>query len=275
MKKLFSNLLLALMSVVAFTACDRAEDSLNYEGTFPNVFDIKEGGNSNFLSFAPAMVDTVYSIKKTDAPGFSVGDRAYLVMKYYFDAYAMLKPQVSVEQVITKVSRRAMSAKGSFDATLFNSPFSTVEIVTFSDFFRQYASNNFLWADGETQNIAVRYDKGLICTPKMTVEGFSNGVLYFRLYANLEKREDWVDSETYSYSDRPDKVCKILSFNMDWDMIFNELTTPEKEQIVAVDSLRSCISLVVADCKKGDDGMYIPNPAFTDGKFANGLYKRK
>ncbi|MBQ8543412.1 MAG: hypothetical protein IJ436_08060 [Bacteroidaceae bacterium] len=274
MKKIFSNLLLIVLSVVAFSACDNGEESLEYEGYFLNVYDVKEGGNSYYLSFAPAFADTVYSIKKTEALGLSAGDRAYMVMKYYFDAYAMDRPHTTAAEVITKISRRSMSAKGSFDVALYNHPFSSVELLTFSDMSGEFAFNNFLWADGETQNIAVKYNKDLNCTPKMTVDSLRNGVLYFRLYANLENR-GWVDNETYSYENIPGKVCKVLSFNMDWDMIFNELSTPEKDEIVAIDSLRSCISLVVDGCKKGTDGLYIPNKALTDSKFANGLYKRK
>lgn len=34
MKKLLSNLLLAMLSAVAFTACDDAEDTRYYEGYF-------------------------------------------------------------------------------------------------------------------------------------------------------------------------------------------------------------------------------------------------
>lgn len=279
MKKLLSNLLLAMLSAVAFTACDDAEDTRYYEGYFLNVYDVKEGGNSNFVAFAPAFADTLYQIKKTEAPGFSVGDRAYTVMKYYFDVYAMQKPQVSVHELVTKVSRRAMSAKGSFDVALYNSPFTSPELVTFSDHSRDFAFTDYLWADGETQNVAVRYSEELNCTPKMTVDSLRNGVLYFRLYANLENR-GWVDGETYKYDELPGKVCKILSFNMDWDMIFDELTASEKEQIVAMDSLRSHISLVTVKCKKDANGLYIPqggltNSMLVNGKFANGLYNRK
>ena len=67
---------------------------------------------------------------------------------------------------------------------------------------------------------------------------------------------------------------------MDWDMIFDELTASEKEQIVAMDSLRSHISLVTVKCKKDANGLYIPqggltNSMLVNGKFANGLYNRK
>ena len=200
-------------------------------------------------------------------------------MKYYFDVYAMQKPQVSVHELVTKVSRRAMSAKSSFDVALYNSPFTSPDLVTFSDHSRDFAFTDYLWADGETQNVAVRYSEELNCTPKMTVDSLRNGVLYFRLYANLENR-GWVDAETYRYDELPGKVCTILSFNMDWDMIFDELTAYEKEQIVAMDSLRSHISLVAVKCKKDANGLYIPqggltNSMLVNGKFANGLYNRK
>lgn len=274
MKNILSNLLLAMLSVVLFAACDNGEESLNYEGYFLNVYDIKEGGNDYFFSFAPAFADTTYSIKKSEALGLSAGERAYMVMKYHFDAYAMQRPEITAAEVITKITRRSLSKKADVDVSKYNNAFSSVELLTFSDMSKEFAFNNFLWADGETQNIAVKYDKELNCTPRMTVDSLRNGVLYFRLYANLENR-GWVDSETYSYESNPDKACKILSFNMDWDMIFDELTTPEKDAIVAVDSLTSCISVVVDGCKKDADGLYIPNPAFTNNKFANGLYKRK
>lgn len=246
------------------------------------MYDVKAGSNSYYFSIAPAFADTVYSIKKSDAPGLAEGDRAYLRMKYFFDAYTMYKPEVSIDEVIVKITRRAMSRKGSFDASLYNSPFSSsAALMLFSDVPNQFAFYDFLWADNETQNIAVKYNKGLNCTPKMTVDSASvnketgEAVLYFRLYANLENR-GWVDSEVYPDDYSQDRVCKILSFNMDWSMIKEELSAEDLAEIAAIDSLTSCIMMVnERDSKKDADGLYIPVPLFTNDKFANGLYEGK
>lgn len=280
MKNIFANLLLVLLLVFAFVACDNAEESYVVEGTSLNIYDVKAGANDYFLSFVPVFADTAYTIKANEAGGLVPGDRVYAVLKHEFDAYAMQKPQVSFLEHITKVRRSPMSKKGSFDAELYNSPFSAVDnLFSFSDFSRNFLYYECLWTDGETQNVAVRYDKGLNCSAVMTVEGLRDGVLYFRLYANIADRE-WVDNETFSYNELPNKACKILSFNMDWDMIYDELSEAERKEIVAIDSLRSNISLVVNGCKKDENGLYEPQSAPTNinvpkKKFANKLYNRK
>ncbi len=279
MKKLLSNLLLMLLSAAAFIACSGSVESYS-EVYFSNVYNVKDGGNPNFVFCDAIFADTAYPIKKSGAPGLGTGERAYLKMKTEFDAYAMSKPQVALVEIITKFTPKPMSTKGSFDATLYNDAFSSVDPIIFSDFWRGFEFYDYLWADDKTQNVAVRYNEELNCTPKMTVDSLRNGTLFFRLYANLENRGWGADNETYKYDNIPGKVCRILSFNMDWDMIYNELTAAEREEIVAIDSLRSNISLVVNGCVKDKDGMYIPKGAFTNSKvrkskFANGLYKRK
>lgn len=286
MKNIFANLLLLLSMAVSFTACD-GEVASTLEVPFCNIYDVKEGGNNNFLSLVPLYADTAYSVKKTDAPGLSVGDRALVFMKFYNDFYAMPRPEVSYVETVTKITRHSMSRKGSFEVSksLYNSAFPVVAPLPLSDYPKGFCTTSYgeyLFADGETQNVSVAFDKGYTCEHKMTIDSLRDGVLYFRLYAHLDKK-GWEDSEAYEGGS--DKLCKILSYNMDWDLILDELTTPEKEEIVTLDSLSSHISLVVASCKKDADGLYIPKGGLTNsqlidakpanGKFANGLYKGK
>lgn len=288
MRKLLSNLLLLLLPAAAFMACNGSVESYS-EFYFRNIYSIKDGGNPNFLFCDAIYADTAYPIKKSEAMGLNAGERAYLGMKSEFDAYSMSKPQVTLLEILAKYTPRPMSAKGSFDATLYNDAFTSVDAIVFSDYTKGFESPDFLrtwefydylWADSETQNVAVRYNKELNCSPKMTVDSLRNGTLYFRLYANIENRGWGIDNEAYEYDNFPGLVGRILSFKMDWDMIYNELTAAEREEIVTIDSLRSNISLVVDGCIKDKDGMYVPKGAFTNSrvrnsKFANGLYKRK
>lgn len=281
MKKYLSNLLLAILSVASFTACDNAEESYVSEGRFPNVFDIKEGNNSYYLSFVPAFSDTVYSFKKTDVPDLSAGDRAYMLMKYTYDVYAMQKPQLSLHHIITKFPRRSLDKKGSFIASLYNTPFNKrFDFVDFYDMKGATHTADFLWADAETQNIVLSYNKGLNCSPKMVVDSLREGnsvpVLYFRLYADISNR-GWVEDEkeTYSYDNNPELLYKVFSYNMDWDLIKEELTASEQAILEKSDTLTSCISVVVNGCNVDDKGMYIPYRYFTEDKFANPLYNRK
>lgn len=282
MKNRFCYLLLVFAGILFAQCDDNAEVGKTYEGYFMNVFDINK---SYAVTVFPDTSYFVNNINSGDGrTALNSGDRAYMTMKYYYDPYSMIEPEFTIVDVHSKVKLSDMSAKGSFDGNLYNSAFATVEpFLNFqyvgNDFTtRQVSRTNatFLWADKNTQNIAVAYDNGKYSAGeyKMTLDSLRGSVLYFRLYANL--RGDWVDNDTYSYEASPQYSCKILSYNMDWDFIYNELTDSEKAEIVALDSLTSNISLVVKENSPKDaNGIYIPKNFFTNDKFANPLYNRK
>ena len=206
------------------------------------------------------------------------------MLNYEFDPYNMKTPKLTIGNVVTKITRRELNKKGSFDVANYNSPFKhQTDLVEFYDMsasgeLRNVHSSDFLWADAETQNIVLTYKKGLTCQPKMVVDSLREtavgATLFFRLYANLADKE-WVDNEVYSYDTNPDVCYKIISYNMDWDLIKSELTAEEQALLVKTDSLTSCIYAVTGTSKGQDgDGMYKPSPYLTEDKFANPLYKK-
>ncbi len=277
MKKFFFSILSVLFLALSFVACDSAENNLHFTGTFPNVFDVKKS------YIYPSFADTSYFIKDIADYGLSSGDRAYILMDYEFNPYSMKLPNLSIGYVITKITRRELSRKGDVDFTRYNSPFKhKTDVVEFYEMgangeLQATHESDFLWADAETQNIVLCYKKGLNCSPRMVVDSLRKkdvgNVLYFRLYADIADR-GWIEEETFSYDNDPEKVYKIFSYNMDWDVIKSELTAEEQALLVKCDSLTSCISAVVEGCKLDDDGMYIPQNYLTNDKFANPLYKK-
>ena len=282
MKRFFLSLLPVFSLVVLFAACEGAENYMHLTGTIPNVFDVKK----SYLY--PSFSDTAYFINDISAGDGTTtlanGDRAYIMLNYEFDPYNMKTPKLTIGNVVTKITRRELNKKGSFDVTNYNSPFKhQTDLVEFYDMsasgeLRNVHSSDFLWADAETQNIVLTYKKGLTCQPKMVVDSLREtavGVtLFFRLYANLADKE-WVDNEVYSYDTNPDVCYKIISYNMDWDLIKSELTAEEQALLVKTDSLTSCIYAVTGTSKGQDgDGMYKPSPYLTEDKFANPLYKK-
>ena len=282
MKRFFLSLLPVFSLVVLFAACEGAENYMHLTGTIPNVFDVKK----SYLY--PSFSDTAYFINDISAGDGTTtlanGDRAYIMLNYEFDPYNMKTPKLTIGNVVTKITRRELNKKGSFDVANYNSPFKhQTDLVEFYDMsasgeLRNVHSSDFLWADAETQNIVLTYKKGLTCQPKMVVDSLREtavGVtLFFRLYANLADKE-WVDNEVYSYDTNPDVCYKIISYNMDWDLIKSELTAEEQALLVKTDSLTSCIYAVTGTSKGQDgDGMYKPSPYLTEDKFANPLYKK-
>ena len=271
--KLFNLLLAAVCVVAVFCACDKAEVGREYSGYFRNVFDVKK-------SFVyPAFSDTFYIVgNKKEFPQLDTECRAYMTMKYFFDAYAMDKPEMSIADVISIVPVNSMSRKENVKVQNYNSPFFNVEPIVFYDMSGNVCDEpyTYIWADSATQNVAVRYKQPLNLEHRMTVDSLRGDTLFFRLYASL-KNKGWEEpvNEIVRYNEAPDVNCRILSYKMDWDMIFSELTEAEQAEIVKVDSLTSNIAIVVEKCKKDADGLYIPAKGRTNDWFRNKLYKRK
>lgn len=271
--KLFNLLLAAVCVVAVFCACDKAEVGREYSGYFRNVFDVKK-------SFVyPAFSDTFYIVgNKKEFPQLDTECRAYMTMKYFFDAYAMDKPEMSIADVISIVPVNPMTRKENVKVQNYNSPFFNVEPVVFYDMSGSVCDEpyTYIWADSATQNVAVRYKQPLNLEHRMTVDSLRGDTLFFRLYASLQDKE-WKEpvNEIFRYNEAPDVNCRILSYKMDWDMIYSELTEAEQAEIVKIDSLTSNIAIVVEKCKKDADGLYIPAKGRTNDWFRNKLYKRK
>ena len=281
MKRFFLSLLPVSLFAILFAACEGAETYLHFTGTIPNVFDVKK----SYLY--PSFSDTAYFINDISAGDgkttLANGDRAYIMLNYEFDPYSMKVPKLTIGNVVTKITRRELKKKGSFDVANYNSPFKQqTDLVEFYDMsaageLRNVHSSDFLWADAETQNIVLTYKNGLTCEPQMVVDSLRETAvgttLFFRLYAKISN--GWPDNEVYSYDTDPDVCYKIISYNMDWDLIKSELTAEEQALLVKTDSLTSCIHAVTGTDKgKDGDGMYIPSPFLTEDKFANPLYKK-
>ena len=275
MKNKVLHALFALLAAVFVCSCDPAEVERTYEGYFRNVFDVKK-------SFVyPAFSDTFYiaSNMKEFSSKLNGKDRAYMTMYYFYDAYAMSKPEVEIADVITTITPQNMSSREDvrkhFGKDKYNSPFNAVEPVVFYDLTGNVCDEpyTYIWADSATQNIGVRYNKGLNCEAKLVVDSLRGNTLFFRLYAHLQNR-GWDEEEVFQYTESPDVNCRILSYKMDWDAIYNDLTPAEQAEIVTKDSLTSNIALVVKNCKIDANGLYIPNKGFTGDLFKNKLYKK-
>lgn len=248
--------------------CDNPEASMLHQGTFENVFDVKDG------LLCPAFSEDQYSVANLTEAGLRNGDRAYLRLAYVYDEYAMPTPYMNVVECYTKVPFLSMSKKRSFKKELYNSLLAGIAPIYFFTVNGQVSSEaaTYIWADDATQNVAVRYDKDYVGEFKMTLDSVRESVAFFRLYANLSPANGRVDSNTFPFENNPDQVCKILSFKMDWDMLRSELTTADMQAVMAQEVLTSCISVAVEGCKTDADGMYIPNRGYTIDKFKNPLY---
>ena len=276
MKKLLFGLLSLVAGAVFFVSCDGAENGVHYTGFYMmNVFDVKKS------YIYPSFSDTAYFVEDIalgdGQTTLADGDRAYMSIDIDFDPYTMKYPKQKIGHVITKITRRELSSKGSFEVENYNSPFKRMaELVSFMDHSGVVHDADFLWADATTQNIVMCFNKGFTCEPRMVVDSLRKAdmgaVLYFRLYANIADK-GWVDKEVIT-SENSNLSAKIFSYKMDWEKIKNELTAEEQSLLAGIDSLTSHISVVVEGAKKDADGMYIPEGYFTNDKFANPYYKK-
>ncbi len=259
MKKVFFNLLFVLMVVGGFFACDKPENSISQSGTFANVFKV-----SDSQIVVPSTGDT-YSISNISSTGLKSGDKAYLEISYSYNSETMALPLMNIEKVGAMVETSDISSKSEFDDDLkkeYNDPLKgicTINMYTLDNYGITSGKSDFLWADDESQNIVVRYNKDYIGKFKMALDSVVDGVLCFRLYSDLTPADGRVDHKVFPYDGDANQVCKILSFRMKKDVLAGDLNTEELQDMKSYNRLTSTISLIVEDCKVDEaTGLFKP-----------------
>ena len=259
MKKLLINLLNLVVAVCAFGACDGVENSITQAGTFANVFKV------NGSQIVVPSTGEAYTVSNISSTGLKSGDKAYLEVSYCYDSQTMATPVMNVEKVCAPVESLDICSSSEFNAETrakYNSPLKgicAINLYTLDNYGSTSGKSDFLWADDETQNIVVRYDKDYIGKFKMALDSVVEGTLCFRLYSELTPADGRVDHNVFAYDGDPSQVCKILSFKMKREILAGDLTAEDSEDIRSYNTLMSTISLIVEDCKKDETtGLYKP-----------------
>ena len=149
MKKLLINLLILVVAVCAFGACDGVENSITQAGTFANVFKV------NGSQIVVPSTGEAYTVSNISSTGLKSGDKAYLEVSYCYDSQTMATPVMNVEKVCAPVESLDICSSSEFNAETrakYNSPLKgicAINLYTLDNYGSTSGKSDFLWADDE------------------------------------------------------------------------------------------------------------------------------
>ena len=237
MKKYLTALTMAV-SAMFFASCGPAEVGYTEERYIDNIFTV------NKHTVAPEFADTAFMVSNMDQQSLKTGDRARMVLRYYFDASSGKMPEWSIYQVGEIIPTRDIVAKSEINADEYQTPFVGIDYYELMD--RWY---NPIWVWENRLNMNLIY-KGVKDDAQfaMAVRGISGDCLELELYAKAATL-----GET--------KSTKLLTFDLN-DV--EAVATPEMQASArGVDSLRTRIYFKFLDNNVVKEGNLL------GGKFAN------
>ncbi len=238
MKKYLTVLSMAV-SAMFFAACMPAEVGFTEERFVENIFTV------NKHTVAPEFADTTYMVSNMDQQNLKTGDRARMVLRYYYDASSGRMPEWSIYQVGEVIPLRDIVAKGEVDADEYQTPFVGLDYYELMD---RYYNPVWVWKNRLNMNLVY---KGVKENAQfaMAIRGISDGCLELDLYAKAATLGE-------------KKSTTLLTFDLN---DAETVATPEmKASARGIDSLKTRIYF-----KFLDDKGVVKEGDILGGKFAN------
>lgn len=215
MKKFFGYILLALSAILVWS-CEPAESGFTQTIYIDNIFTV------NKHTLRPEFEDTTYMMQNMASYPLQTGDRARIIIKYYYDAYSGKLPEWNIVNVVEKIPTRSITAQDSAMCADFTTPFTAINYYELMDRFC-----NPLWVWNDCQNINITY-KGVEEGAEfaMVVRGVADDCLELQL---LAKANTIGEVET----------TKLLTFDL--KNVGDFLSKEQKDSVAGIDSLRTRI----------------------------------
>ena len=178
MKRLYS-MFAAMSAALLMWSCGPAEISYTEEWTYQGLYTV------NKATVQPEFGDTMIFVRNMDEFELETGDRAFMVLHYYYDAYSGKAPVWNITQVIKKVPVRPLSVPVDVDTAAYMTPVTGLQAMNFYDDFE---AKTWIWKG--KQNINVKYrgvedDASFV----MTVRGVKDGYVEFDLFVNARESD--------------------------------------------------------------------------------------
>lgn len=167
----------ALAATVVMWSCGPAEMSYTQEFTLQGLYTV------NKATVAPEFSDTFFFVRNIDEYELETGDRALLLLHYYYDAFSGVAPKWDITKVIKKIPVRPLSS--DVDTAAYDTPLTGLQPL---NFFNKFETRAWVWK--EKQNICIKY-KGVEenASFAMTVRGVKDGCIEFDLFVNAPECE--------------------------------------------------------------------------------------
>ncbi len=145
MKKFFNIMLLQAVALLLFS-CGPAEVGNTFNLYYDNIYTV----NKHTLTAEDS--DSVIRIDNMDNAGFKTGDRAYMILRHYYDYNVMKRPHIDIYYAGEVIPTYPLSPKDSIDVAEYTAPFDSLYRFEFLD---RYAAP--VWIKKNRQNINISY----------------------------------------------------------------------------------------------------------------------
>ena len=178
MKRLYSTVVAAVVAVMMWS-CGPAEFGYTQEFTLQGLYTV------NKATVAPEFSDTMFFVRNIDEYELETGDRALLLLHYFYDAYSGKAPQWNIREVIKRIPVYQLSKKSDIDTAAYVTPVTGLQPL---NFFNDFETSTWVW--NEKQNISIKY-KGVEdgASFALAVRGVKDGYVDFELYVNAPESE--------------------------------------------------------------------------------------
>ena len=178
MKRLYS-IVAAVSAALVMWSCGPAEMGYTQEFTLQSLYTV------NKATVMPEFSDTFLFVKNLDEFNLKTGDRAMLLMHYYYDAYSGKQPQWTVKEVLKRIPVYPLSAMADVDTAAYMTPVTGLQAL---NFFGDFEAKSWVWK--EKQNICIKY-KGVEddASFAMAVRGVKDGCVELGLFVDAREAE--------------------------------------------------------------------------------------
>ena len=181
MKKCYS-IVVASVATIIMWACGPAEAGFTQHFTLEGLYTV------NKATVAPEFSDTFFFVNNIDDYDLKTGERAFIVMDYYYDAYSGKAGAWNIKSVKEKVPVYPLSLRSDIDESAYATPITGLRAVGY------FYDKLYTWVWKERQNISVEYrgvKEGALYA--MAVRGVTeDGCVEFDLFINAEESNETV-----------------------------------------------------------------------------------
>ena len=167
----------AVVVAVIMWACGPAEQGFTMEYELQGLYTV------NKARVEPEFSDTFLFVRNIDDFELETGDRAFLHLHYYYDAYSGVAPQWNIRQVIKKVPTYPLLSMADVDTAAYCTPITGLQPL---NFFNEYEALTWVWK--EKQNISIKY-KGVEdgASFALAVRGVKDGYVELQLFVDARE----------------------------------------------------------------------------------------
>ncbi len=181
--------MVSLVSMFSLVSCEPGEVYHYEEGYISNIFTV------NKATLQPEFEDTLYRvINHPNDFGLETGDRAHILLHYYFDAYSGKKPEWDIVSVVEKIPTLDIAPREDVDASSYDLPLDIYEY----ELLQSYQWPIWIWEN--RLNVNVRFGSVAEKTDfVMSLRGIENDTVRLNLLAKTTAPSDTLYTKLLSY----------------------------------------------------------------------------